>query len=59
MRNKPSQYEVSKVPLNPSDKRGKTREKIPLIFFPCQGSWGFRGLAVHWECLSNPKIYHN
>ena len=25
----PNLLEVAKVPLNPSDKRGKTREKIP------------------------------
>ena len=32
-----------KVPLNPSDKRGKTREKIPSYLLPLSGELGDLG----------------
>ena len=32
--------EGSKVPLNPSDKRGKAREKIPSYLLPLSGELG-------------------
>ena len=35
--------EVAKVPLNPSDKRGKTREKIPSYLLPLSGELGDLG----------------
>ena len=37
--------EASKVPLNPSDKRGKTREKIPSYLLPLSGELG------GWLCI--------
>ena len=35
--------DVSKVPLNPSDKRGKTREKLPSYLLPLSGELGDLG----------------
>ena len=33
--------------------------EAPLLSSPLvRGVRGFRGLAVHWEYLSNSKIYH-
>ena len=36
------------VPLNPSDKRGKTREKIPSYLLPLSGELGDLG---GWLCI--------
>ena len=37
--------EIFKVPLNPSDKRGKTREKILSYLFPLSGELGDLGVG--------------
>ena len=45
-------WEVSEVPLNPSDKRGKTREKIPSYLLPLSGELGDLG---GWLCIGVSK----
>ena len=45
--------EVSQVPLNPSDKRGKTREKIPSYLLPLSGELGDLG---GWLCIGSVQV---
>ena len=45
--------EIFKVPLNPSDKRGKTREKIPSYLLPLSGELGDLG---GWLCIESVSL---
>ena len=44
---------IFKVPLNPSDKRGKTREKIPSYLLPLSGELGDLG---GWLCIESVSL---